>query len=224
MKRVLIFLSVLPFAKAKVHIVQSPLHLQMQVRSWIELKNRNLTRQHHDYSCGSASLSTILSYFYDTDTTESEILDAVLKMKGLTNQSTLEEYKKANGLSFLDLRRFASAKGFRAIGVALDLEALRKLKIPAILYVKVRENEHFTVLKTIDDNYAYLADPSFGNTKVKLSKFKEMFYQRDDLKYPGKALLVLPVDRTTKQNKSFMKVPQRSLLIEETIRSRVLSR
>ncbi len=145
-------------------------------------------------------------------------------MKGLTKQSTLEEYKRANGLSFLDLRHFAATKGFRAIGVALDLMALQKLKIPAILYVKVRDNEHFTVLKAIDDSYAYLADPSFGNTKVKLSKFKEMFYQRDDLKYPGKALLVLPVDRSTKRNKTFMRVPQRSFLIEKTIRSRLLSR
>ena len=209
---------------AKVHVVNENLTIDVPAKSWIEIKNKHLTRQKEDYSCGSAALSTILTYYYDQNVTEKEILDAVMKMKGLTRQSTLAEYKKANGLSFLDLSLFAFSKGFRALGLALDIKALKKLKIPVILYVKVRNNEHFTVFKGMDSQYAYLADPSFGNTKIKLSKFKEMFYQREDLRHPGKVLAIFPPKGGAKQDKSFMKLPTNSQFIEDVIRSEVIKK
>ena len=221
MKKLLILLCV-TLLDAKVHVVNDYGDVSVPVKSWIEIKNENLSRQKHDYSCGSASLSTILRYYYDQNISEKEILDAVMKMKGLTKKSSLEAYKKSNGLSFLDLSVFAFSKGFRALGLALDMEALRKLKIPVILYVKIRDNEHFTVLKGIDDVYAYLADPSFGNTKVKLSKFKEMFYQREDLKYPGKVLAIFPPSNYTQKNSEFLKLPSKTKLIENVIRSEMI--
>ena len=221
MKKLLLLLCV-TLLDAKMHMVTDYTNMNSSVKSWIEIKNKHLTRQKHDYSCGSASLSTILTYYYNQNMSENEILNAVMKMKGLTKNSSLEEYKKVNGLSFLDLSVFAFSKGFRALGLALDMEALKKIKIPLILYVKIRNNEHFTVFKGMDNVYAYLADPSLGNTKVKLSKFKEMFYQREDLKYPGKVLAIFPPVGDVEKNRDFMKIPSKTLLIENVIRSKVL--
>jgi len=50
---------------SNMHIVQKEFWIDKNVTSWIEIKNRNLTRQNFDYSCGLASLSTILKYFYN---------------------------------------------------------------------------------------------------------------------------------------------------------------
>jgi len=224
MKTLLLILTLTYALEAKVHMLTDDINIGVPVKSWIEIKNKNLTRQKHDYSCGSASLSTILTHYYKNDITEKEILDAVMNMKGLSKESSLEEYKKANGLSFLDLSIFSFSEGFRAIGLALDMESLKKLKIPVILYVKIRNSEHFSVLKGMDEKYAYLADPSFGNTKVKLSKFKEMFYQREDLKHPGKVLAIFPPQGDTKKDISFITLPKGISLIEDVIRSQVIKK
>jgi len=218
----LFFILCVTIVDAKIHMVSEYSNMNKSIKSWIEIKNENLTRQKHDYSCGSASLSTILKYYYNQDISENEVLNAVMKMKGLTKDSSLAQYKKANGLSFLDLSVFVFSKGFKALGFALDMESLRKIKIPLILYVKIRNSEHFTVFKGIDNEYAYLADPSLGNTKVKISKFKEMFYQREDLKYPGKVLAIFPPVYGIEKNVSFMKIPPKTTLMTKVIRSIVL--
>ena len=209
--------------QAKIHVVQDMLHLEHNLTSWIEIKNKNLIRQKYDYSCGSASLATILKHYYGQDITEKEILDTVMKMKGVTKENVRQKYKEVNGLSFLDLSVFSKDKGFKALGLALDMEALKKLQVPVILYVKIRNGEHFTVYKGMDDMYAYLADPSMGNTKVRLSKFKEMFYQREDLAFPGKLLAILPLSKKLVINQDFMKHPKSSRMIYEVIETMSLS-
>jgi len=218
----LLFLLTFCLLHADTHIVQSDINIKKQITSWIEIKNKNLTRQKEDYSCGSASLATILKYYYGQDITEKQILDSVMKIKGVTRDSTLKEYKEANGLSFLDLSTIADKKGFKALGLALDMDALKKLQIPVILYVKIRKSEHFTVYKGMDERYAYLADPSMGNTKVRLSKFKEMFYQRKDLEHPGKILAILPLSTKVESSKNFMTFPKASSLVYKSIGSQLL--
>ena len=216
--------SLLIVIQAKVHILQNDMNIKKGVISWIEIKNKNLTRQKYDYSCGSASLSTILKYYYYQNISEKQILESVMKMKGITKENIVKKYKEDNGLSFLDLSSFVKDKGFKALGLALDMDALKKLQIPVILYVKIRKSEHFTVYKGMDDRYAYLADPTMGNTKVRLSKFKEMFYQREDLAYPGKILAILPLSETIVAHKDFMIFPKASSLVYKSIGLKMLKK
>ncbi len=201
---------------ANVHIIQKEFHLKKPIKSWIEIKNRDLTRQDYDYSCGSASLSTVMKYYYDQNISESNVLDAVLKIKGIDNTMKRKLEEEDMSLSFLDLSEYVKTIGFKALGLALDIEALKKLKAPVILFVKIRKNEHFTVFRGMDKENVYLADPSFGNMKIKIAKFKEMFYQREDLKYPGKVLAILPV-RKVHANPSFMGIPKSSQMIYDVI-------
>lgn len=173
-------------------ITQKEFTLKKEVKSWIEFKNERLTRQNYDYSCGSAALATLLSHYYDMNVTEETILKSVLDVKGIDKQaSELEDQEGNNGLSFYDLSQYASTKGFKAVGIALGMEDLKKLQIPVIVFVKIRKQEHFTVLKKMDERYAYLADPSFGNIRVNHAKFKEMFFTRETEDKPGKILAVL---------------------------------
>jgi predicted double-glycine peptidase len=203
---------------AKIHIIDKDFEIEKPIKSWVEFKNDNLVRQKYDYSCGSASLATIMHHFYNQNMSEKSILNDVLKMKGLEkkNREDLEDDKTIS-LSFFELSQYVKSKGFKAIGLALDLESLKKLKAPVILFVKIRKNEHFTVFKGIDKNYVYLADPSFGNTKIRVSKFKEMFYQRDDLKHPGKLLAILPLQKDITLNNKFMKIEKSSDFVYNVI-------
>jgi predicted double-glycine peptidase len=175
-----------------ITITQQEFVLRTNVKSWIEFKNDKLTRQKYDYSCGSAALSTLLNYYYDVNISETMILESVFEAKGIMQEdSLLESHERDNGLSFYELSRYASTQGFKAVGIALGMEELKKLQIPVIVFVKIRKQEHFTVLKKMDDKLVYLADPSFGNIRVSHAKFKEMFFQREDKNNPGKILAIL---------------------------------
>lgn len=194
---------------ASVHIHNESVTFERELQSWEELKNTNLTRQKYDYSCGAASLSTILSHYYGISTSEREILDWVLESKGINvnlkaEVESNEHLREMAHLSFLDLAHYAQHKGFRTMGLALDLPTLSTLKAPVIIYVNVRDVEHFSVYKGIDEHYVYLADPSFGNIKVSIAKFVEMFYKREDLSYPGKILAILPGSAGAEVNAEFM--------------------
>ena len=213
MKKLIIFITVILNA-AILH--QKNFDIQKPVKSWIEIKNENVVRQEYDYSCGSAALATILKYFYDLNISEKEILNKILDFKGLNdkNKKTLED--KDFMLSFYDLAEFAKSKGFKAIGLALDIKALSKLKAPVILFVKIRKDNHFTVFKGMDENYVYLADPNFGNIKLRISKFKKIFYLSNS-KYPGKVLAIIPL-KPTKINHNFMKIKKSSNFVYGVIK------
>lgn len=210
---------------ADVHIHNDFASIKSPIKSWINLRDANLTKQRYDYSCGSASLSTILTYYYGENISEKDILDFLLIAKGIDidKKEELETDKTLRdsvSFSFTDLATFAESKGFRTKGLALDLPSLSQLKIPVIIYVNVRDMEHFTVYKGIDSQFVYLADPSFGNIKVKISKFKEMFYQREDLTYPGKILAILPKHENTPKKQDFLHIPP-SILIYESIKQKI---
>lgn len=223
MKNLVLILIVINLLNANIILHQKEFNINKPIKSWIEFKNENLIRQNYDYSCGSASLSTILTYYYDLNISEKDILNSILKSKGydISKKEKLEE--KNLSLSFLDLANFSNKKRFKAIGLALGLNSLSKLKAPVILFVMIRKNEHFTIYKNMDKNYVYLADPNFGNIKVKISKFKEMFYQREDLKYPGKILAIIPITNKQKENikRGFMKIQKSSNFIYENIKNKL---
>lgn len=99
------------------------------------------------------------------------------------------------------------------------MQGLSKLKTPVIIYVNVRDMEHFSVYKGMDSYFVYLADPSFGNIKVSMGKFVEMFYKRKDLSYPGKVLALIPLDNNLAQHSDFMQIPATNELNEEIIKT-----
>lgn len=217
MKKV-IFLALGCILSAKVYINDNSVLIERPVKSWIEFRNANLVRQQYDYSCGSASLATILKYYYDdSEITERGIIDEILKSKGygLNENEVLKEGD--NIISFSDLSNYAKNKGFKALGLAVNFNALSKVKMPVVIFVSVRGIDHFSVYKGMDKEYVYLADPSFGNIKIKIHTFKEMFFQRKDVKYPGKILAILPQKQDTSINKNFMKEGNDSTLIYKII-------
>lgn len=78
--------------------------IRVPVRSWKTLRNQRVVKQNLDYSCGAASLATLLNEFYGQSLTEKELLQAL-----------------DNGdmrASFEDMQKALPQFGFRAQGYA----------------------------------------------------------------------------------------------------------
>ncbi|MCI6217016.1 MAG: C39 family peptidase [Helicobacter sp.] len=228
MKKLLCVLLTQAALASNMQVQNKYISIEVPTRSWLELRDTNLIRQQYDYSCGAASLASILKFYYGEDVSELDILKWSIQEKGIDLEPKEQEDKNIARLSFLDLTRFAELLGYKAMGLALDFATLSKLKSPVIIYVNVRDIEHFSVYKGSDEQYVYLADPSFGNLKINIAKFIEMFYQRDDLSLPGKVLAILP-KQESQINQSFMENLKTTPSLQEiinntTIRQRLIIR
>lgn len=152
------------------------------VKSWKTLRDERVVKQDLDYSCGAASLATVLNSFYGQTVTEEALLKAMDKGDGRA--------------SFEDMARALPQFGFKAQGFAASWEQLARLRIPVILYVKHRRNDHFTVLRGINGDTVWLADPSLGNRTYSRAQFLAMWQTRADAEdgLAGKFLAVLPAN------------------------------
>ncbi|TLD99737.1 peptidase C39 [Helicobacter trogontum] len=220
-----VFILCFTMAYSKAIITIDSVVIETPIKTWTQIRDSNLTKQEYDYSCGSASLSTILTYYYNTHTNEKDIINFMLRDKGIDINKKEEiewndDLREKASTSFLDLAKYAETRGFKTLGLALNMESLGKLKVPAILYVKARSNDHFSVYRGMDHYFVYLSDPSLGNIKISKEKFKEMFYQRNDESYPGKLLVILPKTNPAQINTDFMTIKHNINLIEQVIQDK----
>ena len=117
-------------ALAQPFAVDNPLAFgTTQVQSWKARRDLGIVKQNLDFSCGAASIATLLNNFYGQQLTEQEIL---VRM----NKTELRA-------SFDDMQQVMPQLGFEAKGYALSFEQLAQLKIPVIVYLKYRKNDHF---------------------------------------------------------------------------------
>jgi len=147
------------------------------------LRDARVVKQDLDYSCSAASLATLLNEFYGQSLTEEALLKAM-------DKGDLRA-------SFEDMQRVLPHFGFKAQRFAASYEQLMKLKAPVIVYLKHRKDDHFSVLRGIDANTVWLADPSLGNRTYSREQFLEMWHTRHEKtenELFGKILAVLPLD------------------------------
>ena len=155
--------------------------IRIPIQSWKTLRDARIVKQDLDYSCSAASLATLLNEFYGQSVTE----EALLKVMD----------KGDLRASFEDMQKALPQFGFRAQGYAASFDQLTKLKAPVILYLKYRNNEHFSLLRGINEHTVWLADPSLGNRTYSKAQFLEMWNTREDPQNPGlsgKFLAVFP--------------------------------
>ncbi len=151
------------------------------VHSWKAKRDQYVTKQQLDYSCGAASLATILRYFYGKDVSELDILNAL--------PNITEAY------SLADLRNAARKFGFDAFALAGNVQALQSLSVPAIVFLRPRRAKsrigHFVVLRGINEDSVKVADPSIGNRVYSRAAFAEMWATRNDASAEGKFLVLM---------------------------------
>lgn len=181
MKQTKLFTKNIWFLAAILAFFSTPSYSQIHpselrtTSSWIDIRDSRIVKQSLDYSCGAASLATVLNEFYGLNITEADVFNR------LENQEVL---------SFADLAKVSEDFGFKAGGLRVDFEKLLELQIPAIAYLDYRGRDHFTVITGIsEDGIVSVADPSWGNRRFRRSQFEEMW-----LAVGGRILLIVPND------------------------------
>ncbi len=161
----------------------------VQLQSWKQLRDARVVKQDLDYSCGAASIATVLSEYYQRPTTEAEVLKLLVEVAHNKDRA-----------SFADMEAILPRLGFKGVGLATSWEQLTDLKIPVIVYVRQRKEDHFTVISGISEDKVKLSDPSLGNRILTRGQFKAMWETREEQGLEGKVLAVLPLNKTLAQN------------------------
>ena len=142
------------------------------VRSLQEIRHERVVLQKWDLSCGSAALSTLLTFDVGDPVAEEEIIASILQ------RADPVKIRARQGFSLLDLKRYAVARGHEADGYGnLDMDHLARLA-PAIVPTVIGGNDHFVVLRGVQDGHVLLADPGFGNRSMTVDQFESVWPRR----------------------------------------------
>jgi predicted double-glycine peptidase len=124
----------------------------------------NMVEQKTDFSCGAAALATILNFAYGKNLTESQVIEAMLKVSDT-------EQVKEKGFSLLDMRNYVQTMGLRARGYEVKPDTLEQILVPLIVLLDIKGYKHFVVLqKTVGDR-VYIGDPALGNRVMRKEDF-----------------------------------------------------
>ena len=151
--------------------LQSPVFINQNVKPLSAILDKNLVKQTHDFSCGSAALATLLNYYLNENFTESQVI------QGLMDYGNKNKIIERRAFSLLDMKRFVALLGYQGAGYKAEMNDLIELDKPCIIPIEFFGYRHFTVLRGIYDNHVFLADPFRGNTSYTLSAFEDMWYE-----------------------------------------------
>lgn len=138
------------------------------VTSMREAKFATVFEQQYDFSCGSAAVASLLTYHYDAPTGELEVFEA---MYAAGDQERIERV----GFSMLDMKRYLASRGLPSDGYRIQLDRLRKARIPSIVLINVDGYRHFVVVKGITEAGVLLGDPARGTRIVSHARFQEIW-------------------------------------------------
>lgn len=137
-------------------------------KSWKAQREQNVVMQKHDYSCGGASLATLLRFYFGDDrVTEQEV---ILEILNRMTPAEIED-RQRGGLSLLDLRDSARRRGYTAEGLKLDLADLEQLDGPVLVHMIRDDLPHFVILRGVRGDKTFVADPSYGNLTLQTHTF-----------------------------------------------------
>ena len=152
-----------------------------QPKSFVELRSAGNELQAHQYSCGAASLATLMTGL-GRPTVEKELLDEILPQKGqkLVDNKNIE----IEPLSIKDLEDLAKNRGFKVVSLQApdeksSLQALSELS-PVITRMKVYDEIlHFVVVRSVNNGWVYIGDPGYGNVHIPWDQFYSAFNNAD---------------------------------------------
>jgi hypothetical protein len=133
-----------------------------------EAKFKRIVPQQYDFSCGSASIATLLTYHYEDPTNEKAVFE---KMWALGDQEKI----RSQGFSLLDMKRFLESRGYAADGYQAPLSKLAEVGIPAVVLINLRGYLHFVVVKGITGDAVLVGDPALGLKTYTRAEFEEMW-------------------------------------------------
>jgi predicted double-glycine peptidase len=140
------------------------LPVRRQMRTFRDMRYRDLVPQQFDFSCGSAALGTLLLHGYGIRTSEKELIEAM--MKGNDPSHVVQ-----NGFSMLDMKRYVQSIGMTAHGFKIEPSALYHLQMPVIALLDLKGYKHFVLVKGADAGRVFVADPALGHRVMREDEF-----------------------------------------------------
>ncbi|MGM0823178.1 MAG: C39 family peptidase [Pseudomonadota bacterium] len=141
---------------------------QVEAQSLQEKGWDRVIRQQYDFSCGSASVATLLTFHYQRETTEAEVFESMIRAGNA-------EQIQRQGFSMLDMKRYLDAQGLNADGFRISLDDFIRIGVPAITMVNTGGYKHFVVVKGMDTNNILIGDPASGTQVVPKEHFETLW-------------------------------------------------
>jgi predicted double-glycine peptidase len=132
-----------------------------------EIREAGVVIQQWDTSCAAAALATVFTYGFADPVTEREVAG------GLLRQTEPLKVRYRGGFSMLDMKRYASERGYRATGFrGMEFEDIRYFDVP-IIPVNFHGYNHYVVFRGMTpDGQVRIADPAYGNRTLSREKFE----------------------------------------------------
>lgn len=134
------------------------------VQSIRERRFSDLVEQKTDFSCGAASLATILRQAYWLDVDEEHVIKGMLQTADAAQVQT-------NGFSMLDMKRYLESIGMRARGYRIPPDRLDSVTIPVVVLMEIRGYKHFVVMQRAQKDWVYVGDPVLGHKRYSREDF-----------------------------------------------------
>jgi predicted double-glycine peptidase len=151
-----------------IAILAGGFSLRAPVDSMREQRFGQVVRQQYDFSCGSASLATLLTYHYDHPMDEQSIFLAMW-------ENGDRERIETSGFSLLDMKEHLARLGYQSEGYEVDLDRLAEVGIPAIVLINLRGYMHFVVIKGVTEDRVLVGDPAIGMNAYDRAEFEAMW-------------------------------------------------
>lgn len=140
---------------------------RFRVRSLAEIRHEGVVIQQWDLSCGAAALATLLTHDLQDPVTERQVATAMLR------ESDPVRVRTRGGFSLLNMQEFAETRGYQADAYGeLAFEDLARL-LPAIVPVEFHGYDHFVVVRRIEHDLVFFADPAYGRREVSSRAFAQ---------------------------------------------------
>lgn len=143
-------------------------NLAVTVTSQKEARFKTILKQQYDFSCGSASLATLLTYHYADPVSEEEIFTSMY------TAGDKDKIRK-DGFSLLDIKNYLHGRGYQSDGFKTSLDKLEEIHIPAIVLINQKGYLHFVVIKGVTATEVLLGDPSNGVRRMDRTEFESMW-------------------------------------------------
>lgn len=139
------------------------------VVSLLEQRETLVVMQGWDYSCGAASLATLLNFQHGDPVTEREIAMGLMARPEYVENPFIVNLRQ--GFSLADLKLYVDARGYRGRGLGrISLDGLVE-RAPAMVPIMVNGSSHFVVFRGRRAHRVLLADPLFGSRTMTIEQF-----------------------------------------------------
>jgi predicted double-glycine peptidase len=169
------------------------------------LQFRHVVEQGYDWSCGVASLTTLLQEGFGDMVQQADLIEEIDKIY-MKNQT------RERGLSLAEIAEVTSGRGYLATAKQLTADQIEHVGLPVIVKIDLFDEPHFIILKghgiirASRIPYAVVVDPAGGTRRLPFYEFQHQWLGNNAT---ASVLLIQRKDHLWKENSSlFVETPQ----------------